>query len=184
MSKFQKKFKKLTTKEICIIAMLIAVTVVLSFISGYLRTPVGKLNISFISVYVCAYLFGPLMGGITGALADLISVWVSASGAPIPLFTVIEFINGFVFGLFFYRGENKKKSPIFKIAIYALLCVVIQYIVNLLRVPVLASLQHLTLLEVFIMRIPSTTFMLFVKFAGIILIEPYMDKFRKIIGTK
>ena len=97
MSQFQKKFKKLTTKEICIIAMLIAVTVVLSFISGYLRTPVGKLNISFISVYVCAYLFGPLMGGITGALADLISVWVSASGAPIPLFTVIEFINGFIY---------------------------------------------------------------------------------------
>ena len=67
------KLKKMSTKEVCIIAMLIAVTVVLSFISGYLRTPVGKLNISFVSVYVCAAMFGPLAGGLVGALADLIS---------------------------------------------------------------------------------------------------------------
>lgn len=179
MSKFKKSLRKMTTKEICVVAMLIAITVVLSFISGYLRTPVGKLNISFISVYVCAYLFGPLMGGLTGALADLISVWVSASGAPIPLFTVIEFINGFIFGLFFFKGENSSKRPLYKTVIYALLCVVIQYIVNLLRVPVLAGLQNLTLFEVFIMRIPSTTLMLIVKFAGIILIEPYMETFVK-----
>lgn len=179
MSKFKKSLKKLTTKELCVVAMLIAVTVVLSFISGYLRTPVGKLNISFISVYVCAYLFGPLMGGITGALADLISVWVSASGAPIPLFTVIEFINGFIFGLFFFRGNAPKERPLIKTILYALLCVVIQYIVNLLRVPVLAELQHLTLWEVFLLRIPSTTLMLVVKFAGIILIEPYMKNFNR-----
>ena len=123
--------------------MLVAITVVLSFISGYLRTPVGKLNISFISVYVCAYLFGPVMGGLTGALADLISVWVSASGAPIPLFTVIEFINGFIFGLFFFKGANSKERSLIKTVIYALLCVLIQYMVNLLRIPVLAGLQNL-----------------------------------------
>ncbi len=184
MSKFKKSLRKMTTKEICIVAMLIAITVVLSFISGYLRTPVGKLNISFISVYVCAYLFGPLMGGLTGALADLISVWVSASGAPIPLFTVIEFINGFIFGLFFYQGANSKCRPLIKTIIYAFICVVIQYAVNLLRVPVLAGLQNLTFYETFILRIPSTTFMLFVKFAGIILIEPYMKNFKKFIGLK
>ena len=179
MSEFKKSLKKMTTKELCVVAMLIAVTVVLSFVSGYLRTPVGKLNISFISVYVCAYLFGPLMGGLTGALADLISVWVSASGAPIPLFTVIEFINGFIFGLFFFKGSTTKERPLIKTVLYAFLCVVIQYIVNLLRVPVLAELQHLTFYETFLLRIPSTTLMLIVKFVGIILIEPYMKNFNR-----
>lgn len=175
------KLKKMSTKEVCIIAMLIAVTVVLSFISGYLRTPVGKLNISFVSVYVCAAMFGPLAGGLVGALADLISVWVSASGAPIPLFTLIEFLNGFLFGLFFYRDENFKKNPLWKIVIFSLICVVLQYVINLLRVPVLAELQKLTLTQTFIMRIPSTTLMLVVKFIGIVVMEPHMEKFKKIV---
>ena len=178
------KLKKMTTKEICIIAMLIAVTVVLSFISGYLRTPVGKLNISFVSVYVCGALFGPVAGGIVGAMADLISVWVSASGAPIPLFTIIEFVNGFLFGLFFYQGVDKNKRAMWKTIVLALICVVLQYGANLLRVPVLAELQKLTLLETFILRIPSTTLMLVVKFIGIILIEPHMPAFKKVIAGK
>lgn len=174
------KLRKMSTKELCIIAMLVAITVVLSFISGYLRTPVGKLNISFVSVYVTAALFGPFAGGLVGALADLISVWVSASGAPIPLFTVIEFVNGFVFGLFFFRSDSKSR-PVWKTVVFAALCVVIQYIINLLRVPVLAGLQHLTLMETFIMRIPSTTLMLVVKFAGIILVEPYIRNLKSIV---
>lgn len=178
MANFKKSLRKMTTKELCAVAMLVAITVVLSFISGYLRTPVGKLNISFISVYVCAYLFGPVMGGLTGALADLISVWVSASGAPIPLFTIIEFINGFIFGLFFFKGANSKERSLIKTVIYAFLCVLIQYMVNLLRIPVLAGLQNLTSYEVFLMRIPSTTLMLVVKFTGIILIEPYMKSIK------
>lgn len=184
MSKGALKLKKLTTRDVCIIAMLIAVTVVLSFISGYLRTPVGKLNISFVSVYVCAALFGPFAGGLVAAMADLISVWVSASGAPIPLFTIIEFINGFLFGLFFFEGARSDKRPLWKTVIFALLCVIIQYAFNLLRVPVLAELQKLTLIETFIMRIPSTTLMLVVKFVGIILIEPHMASFKKVIGGK
>ena len=175
------KLKKMTTREMCILAMLVAVTAVLSFVSGYLRTPVGKLNISFVSVYVCAAMYGPVAGGVVGAMADLFSVWFSGSGSPLIWFTVIEFINGFIFGLLFYKSDDSKERSMLLITVLAVVCVAVQYGVNLLRIPTLAKLQNLTYKQVFIMRIPSTTLMLAVKLFGIILIEPYMKKFRKLI---
>ena len=175
------KLRKLSTRDLCILAMLIAITAVLSVVSGFLRTPVGKLNVSFVSVYVGAALFGPVAGGVIGAFADLLSVWFSSSGAPIILFTVIEFINGFLFGILFYRSPQSGRRGRMLIAVLAAVCVVLQFVVNLLRVPVLAELQNLTLMQTFITRIPTTTLMLFVKFVSIIVIEPYMDNFRNMV---
>ena len=175
------KFRKMSTRDLCMLAMLIAVTAVLSFLSGLLKTPVGKLNVSFISVYVCAVLYGPIAGGIVGAMADLFSVLFAASGAPILLFTVIEFVNGFIFGILFYRMPKTQERKFITIVLLAILCSAIQYVFNLFRIPILAEFQNLTYWQTFILRIPSTTLMFVVKIIGIALIEPYINKFIKLV---
>ena len=65
---------KLTVKQLCTIAMLIALTAVLSCIAGNLRIGNAvKFSVSFVSVYVSGALFGPVWGGFVGAAADVIS---------------------------------------------------------------------------------------------------------------
>ena len=178
------KFRKLTTRDLCVLAMIVAITAVLSFLSGLLKTPVGKLNVSFIAVYICAALYGPLAGGVVGAMADLFSVLFASNGAPILLFTVIEFVNGFIFGLLFYRAPQAGKRRIITIISLAFLCSVLQYVFNMLRIPILAQFQGLTWMQTFVLRIPSTTLMFVVKIIGIVLIEPYMLRFSEIIRKK
>ncbi|MDO5478961.1 MAG: folate family ECF transporter S component, partial [Clostridia bacterium] len=116
--------KKINTKKLCAIAMLLAITVVLSYVSGYLRIGTGiKLSISFISVYMAAALYGPLAGAFVGATADVISCIVNPVGALIWQLTLTELCYGFAFGLFFGRkkGEDGIKNAYVKVSVYSLL---------------------------------------------------------------
>ncbi len=122
------KNKKITVKEICIIAMLLALTVVLSYFSGYLRIgTVMKFSVSFISVYMAAMLYGPLAGGFVGAAADLISCFVMPLGALVWEITLIECFYGILFGIVFYRGRFFIKN----IYIRVLLCSLIRLLADL-----------------------------------------------------
>ena len=104
--------KKIKTKKLCVIAMLLAITVVLSYISGYLRIGMGiKLTISFISVYLAAALYGPFAGAFVGAMADVISCIVNPVGALIWQLTLIELCYGFMYGIFFFK---KKRCMFYK----------------------------------------------------------------------
>lgn len=102
--------KRLTVKQMCTLAMLVAVTVVLSYVSGHLRIGNSvKFSLSFISVYVSGALFGPFWGGFVGAAADIVSHFVNPVGAYIWQFTLIELVYGASYGIFFYRGAGKKQ---------------------------------------------------------------------------
>ena len=96
--------KKITTKDICIIAMLIAVTAVLGFISGKLRIGTfSKFSFNFISIYFTAVLFGPVVAGLVGVAGDFISA--IGTGPYLWLIGLIEFIYGFIFGILFHKKE-------------------------------------------------------------------------------
>jgi ECF transporter S component (folate family) len=174
------KLKKLTTLNLCLMAMLVAITMALSFLSGYLRIgSMSKFNISFISVYIGGALFGPVAGGTIGALADFTSWLINPTGPFVPVFTVIEFVNGFLFGLFFYTS---KERSIKLVALLALLCVLLQYGVNVIRTYFLAQMYlGGKFYEAFITRIPSTVIMASVKFAGIIILEPAKKRLKQLV---
>ena len=105
--------RKITTKDICIIAMLIAVTAVLGFVSGKLRIGTfSKFSFNFISVYFTAVLFGPVVAGLVGIAGDFISS--IGTGPYIGVIGLIEFIYGFIFGMLFYeRNLNTEKHRMF-----------------------------------------------------------------------
>lgn len=101
------KLKKLSAKEICTIAMLIALTAILGFVSGKLRIGTfSKFSFNFISVYFTAVLFGPFVAGFVGIVGDFISA--IGTGPYLWMIGLIEFVYGFIFGILFYNKSNKK----------------------------------------------------------------------------
>lgn len=172
------EFPKMTTKRICMIGLLIAVTFVLSAVSGYLRIGnISKLSVSFISVFVAAYAFGGIVGGVVGAAADIISYAVNPIGAFLPQLTLVEFIFGFVFGFIFHRTGQKNYLP--KVLILDILMFAINMI---LKTFILAATFKLDFITMFISRLPMCAVQAVIVFAVLILIKPFLPKFLKLTG--
>ena len=101
--------RKITTKDLCVIAMLIAVTAVLGFVSGKLRIGTfSKFSFNFISVYFTAVLFGPIVAGLVGVAGDFVSA--IGTGPYLWMIGLIEFIYGYIFGMLFYRKSGKTET--------------------------------------------------------------------------
>ena len=166
-------------------AMLVAITMILSAVSGYLRIGDSiKFSISFISVYVGAAIYGPIAGGTIAALADIISFVMNPTGPYIPVFTVMEFVNGVLFGLFLYRTTSGKRALI-KVALLALVCALLQFCVNMFwRTYELSVLYNWPFWVKFAERLPSNIAILVCKLVVILLLEPHMGSFRKIVLKK
>ncbi len=110
--------KKLNVRELCILGMLCALTIVLG---SYATLRIGgaiKVSAKFIPVYVGSVLLGPFWGGLLGASSDIASFIANPVAGFVPLITVAEFLCGFTYGLVFYKS---KKHPA-----KVLLCVLFQ----------------------------------------------------------
>ncbi len=182
MFKNSLNFKKLSTRDLCFMAMLVAITLMLSAISGYLRIGDSiKFNISFISVYVGAAIYGPLAGGIIAAMADIISFLINPTGAFIPVFTLMEFVNGLLFGIFLFKNSNKRRNHL-TLIVFALICTLLQFCVNMFwRTYELSSLYVSPFWTLFCARLPGNIVMIVCKVVIIMLLEPYMNSFRKLV---
>lgn len=68
-----------------------------------------KIGFSFLPVVAAAYWGGPMAGGLTGALGDLIGALLFPVGAYFPGFTLSAFLDGAVYGAVFRKGIGKKQ---------------------------------------------------------------------------
>lgn len=166
---------RMDTKNVCTIGLLIAVTIVLAAISGKIRIGnISKLSLSFVSVFVSGYLFGPITGGLVAAAADIISFLVNPTGAFLPQLTAVEFLYGFIYGFLFYkRGE---KLYYFNVAV----CDIVQFLVNMILKTFILSSIYLTPFNAMFL---SRLFMCIVQFViiGVVLvfIKPFLNAFFK-----
>ena len=97
--------KKNTAYMLTMTAAMVAMNVVLGRITS-IRTFNTTIGLGFIPVALAAMLFGPLWGGLVGALGDIIGALLFPVGAYFPGFTVTAFFFGFVYGLFLYKKQN------------------------------------------------------------------------------
>ncbi len=90
-------------KDLCLLALLMALSVLLA-VYGTIRIGVGiKISFKFISVFLTAVFFGPLWSGAVAALSDVIAFVINpVGGVFLPQITMVEFLHGFVYGLFFF----------------------------------------------------------------------------------
>lgn len=93
------------------IGLLIAVEIVLSrFLS--ISTPITKIGFAFIPLSIIGMMYGPLYGGIAGALCDFIGAILFPIGAYFPGYTLTAFLSGATYGLFLQKGGAKSWGKI------------------------------------------------------------------------
>lgn len=119
--------RKFTTREICTLAIFIALSVVFDILSTLPISQSLQISFSYVPVFVIAALYGPVSGGITYVLSDAISAFL-LYGSVSPLLSLTAFLSGFVFGLFFYKKYTFSKGFVIRLII----CVLLQFAISLL----------------------------------------------------
>lgn len=109
-------YKALLTR-LCVCALITSVAVILD---GFLKIPVDlfgvyalKLSFGMVPVIFLSIRYGPLYGGVCGAIMDILQLVLFPTGVYNPLFTIGCFLNGLIPGLFFLKGKHIKKLRLF-----------------------------------------------------------------------
>ena len=111
--------KKISTKALVQIAMLIAIEIVLTrFFS--IQTPILRISFGFLPMAIIAMLHGPLLAGISYAVADLIGVTLFPAAAFFPGFTLSAFLTGVIFGIFLYEKPQNLIRVIISVVVIAI----------------------------------------------------------------
>ena len=111
-----------------------------------------------------AVLYGPIAGGIVGAIGDVVSAILFPVGNYFPGFTVTAFLTGAIFGLFLH-----KKDSILNVVLSVLLTqAVISQFVNTYFISILYGNPYWPL---FVTRLAQTAAMSAVQIALIILLN-------------
>ena len=174
--------KKIDNRKTCAIAMLVATAFVLGVLS--IRIGAGiKISFKFLPVFICSAFYGPIYGGLCGALSDFLSYFLNPGSGPLmPQITFVEFLYGLSFGLFFYKAEHITKINILKTVI----CVMLNTFLLSLGVMsyILMDLVGLSYTQTLVMRIVPGIINMLIQFISIILILKYIPSLNKIAKIK
>ncbi len=89
------------------LAMLLALSVVLSYFGGFYLTQDNKIATSFLAMALAGYLYGPVPAALVGALTDLIQYILRPAGPFFPGYMISGVVNGFLYGFCLYRREGR-----------------------------------------------------------------------------
>ena len=92
-----------STKAICGVAMLTALNVVAGTLLNIQVTPMLRIGFSSVFAAISAMLYGPLLSGSAGIVADTLKYLIRPDGPYFPGFALNEFLTAFIYGSFFYK---------------------------------------------------------------------------------
>lgn len=122
LNRFQASARELhNLRSLTAIGMLLALRIALSFVATIRITESIKIGFAIFPTSVLCMLFGPVVGGIAGGVADLIGFFLKPSGAFFPGYTLDSIVAGMIYGYSFYKRE--KITPIR--VVLTLLCVTV-----------------------------------------------------------
>lgn len=119
--------KNLSVRKLCTLGLLTAITVILAIFCTLRIGDTIKIPFKFISVFLTSAIFGPWWGGTVAALGDILNTLIVPVGAFNPFITCVEFLYGFIFGIFFYRHSQKGKGYLLR----TVLCVIIMFLIDI-----------------------------------------------------
>lgn len=125
--------KAMNTKSIVFVGVFVALSIVLTRFLSF-QLPFLRISFGFLPIALSAILFGPLTGGITGALADVIGFAVAGQGNFFPGFTLSAFLAGAIYGFFLHR---KQKNIVSITAAVVIITVFIDMLLNTLWISIL-----------------------------------------------
>lgn len=108
--------KKLSTKQLASLAMLVAIEIILSRCFS-ITTPIVKISISFIPLSMIGMLYGPVYSTTSAAIADLIGAALFPVGVFFPGYTLTAALTGCVYGIFLYNRPKSFKNIIIAVLV-------------------------------------------------------------------
>ena len=99
-----KKLKNVKTLTTC--ALLLALATILGFFKIPI-TQIIEIRFGSLPIAVAGALFGPAVGGIVGAISDVLAFFVKPTGPFFPGFTISSAVGGVIFGLMLYSKDRK-----------------------------------------------------------------------------
>lgn len=97
--------KAMYTKSIVFVGVFVALSIVLTRFLSF-QLPFLRVSFGFLPIALCSILFGPLTGGIAGALADVIGFAIAGQGNFFPGFTLSAFLSGVIYGIFLHKKQK------------------------------------------------------------------------------
>ena len=100
---FADSFEELkNVRALSMTAMLLAIAVVLGFYTLQV-TEFLKIGFAFLADEMTGMLFGPAVGGLMGAAADILKYIVKPTGPFFPGFTISGAVSGIIYGIVLYK---------------------------------------------------------------------------------
>ncbi|HLR21042.1 MAG TPA: folate family ECF transporter S component [Tissierellaceae bacterium] len=120
--------KKINTRTMVQAGFLVAISIVLTRFLVFMPTNTLRIGFGDLPLMLSGFLFGPVVGGITGIAADLIGLVINPLGPPHPGFTISSMLWGVISGLFmmiFKRNKDKNPYSKFNVVIVVTMCTII-----------------------------------------------------------
>ncbi len=114
------KIQKFSAKDISVVAMLFALNIVLTRFLSF-DFPVIRISLGFLPLAVTGAMFGPVVSGISGGLADILG-GIMKGYAIYPGFTLSALLSGAIYGIGFYKKEISLARIIVVCTTVTLLC--------------------------------------------------------------
>ncbi|HRX42242.1 MAG TPA: folate family ECF transporter S component [Clostridia bacterium] len=150
------------TRKLVILSLLTALTIVLARFLSF-QVQVLRISLEFIPIMIASILFGPLAGGIVGAVADVLGYAVKPIGTFFPGFTISAFATGFIYGIFFHKKQitwlRAISGTVVKLLVVDLLMIG-TWLLILYKMP-LAALLPTRLIKIAVMLAVETVFVYF-----------------------
>ncbi len=102
-------------------AMLLALCVVVGLFGTIMIGSIIRISFTDLPIALGSMLFGPAVGGIMGALSDILNYILSPKGPYFPGFTLSGILTGLIYGFAFY----KKKATLRRIIITKVILVIL-----------------------------------------------------------
>ncbi|WP_186429923.1 folate family ECF transporter S component [Clostridium sp. BSD9I1] len=104
------------TRKMVFLGLFISLQVILTRFLG-IEAPIIRVSFGFLPLALCGMLFGPLYGGICGAIADILGMLIFPKGAYFPGFTLSTALSGVVYGIFLYKRPKSMINIILAVLI-------------------------------------------------------------------
>ena len=93
------------TRKLILISFFIALQIVFTrFLS--IENAVIRIGFGFIPLSISGMMFGPIWGGVSGAIGDILGMLIFPKGAYFPGFTLSTALSGAIYGLILYKREK------------------------------------------------------------------------------
>lgn len=107
--------KKFKTKELVFLALLVSLNIVLTRIAS-IRIPIGgiegiRIGFGGFPIILAGILYGPIAGGLVGAVGDILGYFINPIGPYMPHFTLTAALTGIIPAIILI--PNKKPIPSF-----------------------------------------------------------------------